>query len=157
MLNYGVPAAGLECSEAAWADAPAEVKGIIKVARIDEVTQQYDVVTSFDVMEHLYEEDIANFIGHMRRISSRYIVLNICASLEGGPTRTIKRGESIPDDLEWLAVSGHVTIRHRSWWKTQFEDSLWHADEDVWHTWVTGLGFPAWEAHNLLILKKAGT
>jgi polysaccharide pyruvyl transferase WcaK-like protein/SAM-dependent methyltransferase len=157
MLNYGVPAAGLECSEAAWADAPPEVKGIIRLAGIDKVTVQFDVVTSFVVMEHLYEEDIANFIGHMKRISSRYIVLNICASPEGGPTRTIKRGESIPDDLEWLAVSGHVTIRHRSWWKTQFEDSLWRADEDVWHTWVTGLGFPAWEAHNLLILKKAGT
>ena len=73
MLLHGVPAAGLECSEAAWNDAPPDVKSIIRVARIDEVTQQYDVVTAFDVMEHLYEEDIAGFIGHMKRISSRYI------------------------------------------------------------------------------------
>jgi SAM-dependent methyltransferase len=157
MLAHGIPAAGLECSAAAREDAPPEVKNIIKVARIDEVTQQYDVVTAFDVMEHLYEEDIAEFIGHMKRIAGRYIALNICASPEGGPTRTIRRGEPIPDDLEWLAVSGHVTIRHRSWWKQQFEDNLWHADEGVCQIWLSRLGFPAWEAHNMLILKKAGT
>jgi polysaccharide pyruvyl transferase WcaK-like protein/SAM-dependent methyltransferase len=156
MLTHGVPAAGLECSEAAWSDAPAEVKSIIRVVRIEDVTQQYDVVTAFDVMEHIYEEDIANFVGHMKRIATRYIALNICASPEGGPIHTIRRGQPIPDDLEWLAVSGHVTIRHRSWWKAQFEDSLWHSDEDIHKIWLSSLGFPAWEAHNLLILKRAG-
>jgi polysaccharide pyruvyl transferase WcaK-like protein len=156
ILACGIPSHGMECSMAAWLDAPREVKDKIRLARIQDIAEKYDVVTAFDLMEHLYEEDIADFVGHMKRIAGRYIVLNICASPEGGPVRTIKRGEPIPDDLEWLAVSGHVTIRHRSWWKERFEDDLWKADETVCQIWLSQLGFPAWEAHNLLILKRAG-
>jgi hypothetical protein len=105
-------------------------------------------------MEHIYEEDIPDFIGHMKRIAGRYIVLNICASPEGGPVLTIKRDQPIPDDLEWLAVSGHVTIRHRSWWKERFEDANWVSDETTAETWLRSLGFPAWEKQNILIIRR---
>jgi polysaccharide pyruvyl transferase WcaK-like protein/SAM-dependent methyltransferase len=154
LIERGVKAQGLECSEAARADAHPLAKDVIRVARIQDIADKYDAVTAFDVMEHLYEEDVPDFVGHMKRLARRYIIMNICASPEGGPTRTIRRGQSIPDDLEWLAVSGHVTIRHKSWWRAVFEDSVWKADDTLMNIWINRLGFPAWEAHNILIMRR---
>jgi polysaccharide pyruvyl transferase WcaK-like protein/SAM-dependent methyltransferase len=155
LRERGVVAHGLECSAAAKADAAESIRDAILLTRIQDVHDRYDTVTAFDVMEHLYEEDIQDFVGHMKRIAKKQIIMNICASPEGGPVRTIRRGEPIPDDLEWLAVSGHVTIRHKSWWRTMFEDTNWKADDTLMGIWIQRLGFPAWEAHNILILRRA--
>ena len=149
----GVVAHGLECSPIARDDAQPVVRPAIFLKKIQDVTDKYDAVTAFDLMEHLFEEDVPGFIGHMKRIARRYIIMNICASPEGGPVRTIQRGQPIPDELEWLAVSGHVTIRHQSWWRKMFEDADWKTDYALMKIWSNRLGFPAWEPHNILIMR----
>jgi hypothetical protein len=109
-------------------------------------------------MEHIFEEDIDDVVTAMKRAAGRFIVLNICTAPENEGNHSLKKGAPIPDDKEWLAVSGHVTIRHRPWWKGRLEDQDWEVDDDIFHKWFShpGFNFPSWTHNNLVILTRRG-
>jgi hypothetical protein len=160
MLDAGVKAEGIDSSRAAWKEAATpEVQKHIKVGHLTDLEhRRYDVLTAFDVMEHIFEEDVEDAIQAMKNAAGRYIVMNICTSPDNEGTHSIKKGAPIPDDLEWLAVSGHVTIRHRPWWKGRLEDEDWEVDDEIFQKWFNhpGFQFPSWGHNNLVILKRRG-
>jgi hypothetical protein len=157
MVDAKVKAQGIDMSAAAWAECAPGMQEHIKVGRVNEVShRRFDVVTAFDVMEHIYLEDLDEAVAAMKQAAGKYIVMNICAARDDEDVFTIKKGEPVPPELEWLAVSGHVTIRHRSWWKNRLEDEDWESDEDMTDTWFkdSRFKFPSWQRHNIVILKR---
>jgi len=159
MLDMGIKVEGIDGSVAAWDDAAPGVQSCIKVATLKDVEhRRYDVVTAFDVMEHIFEEDIDGAIAALKNAAGRFIVLNICAAPDNEGIYSIKKNGPIPDELEWLAVSGHVTIKHKSWWKGRFEDEDWEVDDEAFQKWFNHpqFKFPSWAPHNLMILRRRG-
>jgi SAM-dependent methyltransferase len=157
IVDVGIPALGIDMSKAAWDNAISGMQKHIKVGSIiDLVKDKYDVVTAFDVMEHIYEDDLSDVISTLKATAKKFIIFNICAAADNENTFTIKRDKKIPVELEWLAVSGHVTIRHRAWWKEKLEDNNWEVDEELINKWFADddFDFSSWKRHNVLILKR---
>jgi polysaccharide pyruvyl transferase WcaK-like protein/SAM-dependent methyltransferase len=159
MIDAEVKAEGIDTSEAAWQDAAPGVQPYLKVGRLGDLEhRRYDVLTAFDVMEHIFDADLDEAISAMKQAAGRYIVLNICTAPDNEETHVLKKGAPIPSDKEWLAVSGHVTIKHRSWWKSRLEDENWEVDDEIYEKWFNhpGFKFPSWQHNNLVILKRRG-
>jgi polysaccharide pyruvyl transferase WcaK-like protein len=157
MIEADVRAEGLDASKVAWEESAPGVKEHIKYGSFKDLAhRRYEVVTAFDVMEHIFEEDVDEAIKNLKSAAARYIVMNICAAPDNELPYTIEKGKPIPVHLEWLAVSGHVTIRHRSWWKAKLEDEDWEVDEPLVDSWFQEerFNFPSWQRHNLVILKR---
>jgi|GEM_PF-2317725 len=157
MHDSGIQAEGVDMSHAAWSDAAPGMKEFIKVGTLKDVGHRtYDVLTGFDVMEHIYEEDLHEAIRVMKNAAGRFIVLNICAAPDNEDEHAIAKGKPVPEDKEWLAVSGHVNVRHRGWWKQVLEDENWEFDEDMCEQWrqSPSFNFDSWQQHNLVILRR---
>jgi polysaccharide pyruvyl transferase WcaK-like protein len=157
MLEAKVKAEGVDGSKAAWTESAPGVKEHIKVGSFADLQhRRFDVVTAFDVMEHVFEDDLKNVVDIMKAAAGKFIVLNICAAPDAEKPHTIQQGKPIPEGLEWLAVSGHVTIRHRSWWKARLEDDDWRVDENLIDKWFADANFEfdSWQRHNVIILSR---
>jgi len=126
MIEADVKAQGIDMSAAAWSSSAPGMQQHMKVGSTKDLShRRFDVLTVFDVMEHIFEDDLDEAIEALKQAAGRYIIFNICAAPDDENSFTIKKGEPIPSELEWLAVSGHVTIRYRSWWKARLEDEDW--------------------------------
>jgi hypothetical protein len=157
MLEANVKAEGIDGSRAAWEEAAPGIKEHIKVGSFADLQhRRFDVVTAFDVMEHVFEDDIKAVVDIMKAAAGKYIVLNICCASDEEKPYTIAQGKPIPEGLEWLAVSGHVTIRHRTWWKARLEDDDWRVDENLCDKWFADAEFEfnSWQRHNVIILSR---
>jgi polysaccharide pyruvyl transferase WcaK-like protein len=157
MLQGGIKAEGIDTSRAAHSScAPGTVEAFKVGTFHDLAHRRFDVVTAFDVMEHVFEEDIDSVVSILKSCAGKYIVMNICAAPDNEKPFTISKGKPVPEGLEWLAVSGHVTIRHRSWWKSRLEDDDWRVDENLCDQWFGDpkFDFPSWQRHNLVILSR---
>jgi len=157
MCDAGVDAQGLDGSDAACSVCAPGMEKKIRVGTLKKLEgERYDVLTAFDVMEHIFKDELHQVIAALKKAARRYIVLNICTTPDGGPDFTIKRGESIPEELEWLAVSGHVTIRNVAWWKKILEDENWKVDKQLEDAWFQDarFDFDSWQRNNVVILKK---
>lgn len=72
----GVEAYGLEISEYARKQALPSVKQYIKQGDIRNIPfrkDEFDLVTAFNVLEHVYDEDIAKAVSECRRVSQKYV------------------------------------------------------------------------------------
>lgn len=157
MVDIGVKAQGIDMSTTAWAHAVAGMQPHIKVGELNDIKhRRFDVVTAFDVMEHIFEEDLKEAIKALKESAGKFIIFNICAAPDNEDIHTLKKGEPIPQEMEWCAVSGHVLIRHRSWWKAKMEDEDWESDEQMTDSWFTypGFDFSSWARHNIIILRR---
>jgi polysaccharide pyruvyl transferase WcaK-like protein len=157
MLRSGIKADGIDTSRAAFSTCAPGTAEHFKVGSFKDLAhRRFDVVTAFDVMEHVYEEDLDEVIGILKSCAGKHIVMNICCAPDNENPFTIPKGKPIPESLEWLAVSGHVTIRHRSWWKAKLEDEHWKVDENMCDGWFSDVRFkfPSWQRHNLVILSR---
>jgi polysaccharide pyruvyl transferase WcaK-like protein len=157
MIQAGVKAEGIDTSRAAYSTCAPGVKEHFKVGTFQDLAhRRFDVVTAFDVMEHVFEEDLETVIATLKKCAGKFLVLNICAAPDDEKPHTISKGKAVPEGLEWLAVSGHVTIRHRSWWKAKLEDDDWKVDEDIVDGWFDEpkFDYPSWKRHNLVILRR---
>lgn len=157
MIEGGVKAQGIDVSAAAWADCAPGMQQHMKVGSTKDLShRRFDVLTVFDVMEHIFEDDLPDAIEALKQAAGKYIIFNICAAPDDEDSHTIKKGEPIPQELEWLAVSGHVTIRYRSWWKAKLEDEDWESDEEMTDEWFADnrFAFQSWRRHNMIIMRR---
>ena len=60
-----------------------------------------DLVTAFDVLEHIYEEDIDQTLSEMARVACKYMIFSIC-------TR--------PAAIEVAGENLHPTVHNIQWW-----------------------------------------
>jgi polysaccharide pyruvyl transferase WcaK-like protein/SAM-dependent methyltransferase len=157
MVDAGIEAQGIDMSTAAWMHSAPGMQKHIKIGELGDIRhRRFDVVAVFDVMEHIFEEDIADAIKALKESAGKYIVFNICASPDNENIHTIKKGQPVSQEMEWLGVSGHVTIRYRSWWKARLEDDDWESDEEMTNEWFghPSFRFSSWARHNTIILRR---
>jgi len=158
MRQRDCAAIGIDGSAAAISRPAPGMKDFISVTDLKDANGPYEVVTAFDVLEHIYEEDIPDFIKLLKSKAAKHLVLNICVKGENAPDTTIERGKPIPSNLEWMAVSGHVTLRDEYWWRAMLADDEWHFDQSVVNKWFADEEFqiPAWTRRHFAILTKRG-
>jgi hypothetical protein len=86
----------------------------------------FDLTVVLDFFEHIYLEDLDFVISQMYRVSKKWIFLQIGTTPEKG--YILKKGESIPVELEVNTVAGHVTVCKKEWWINK----LLSGREDKW-------------------------
>lgn len=80
LRKLGVAAYGLEISEYARKQALSAVKPYIKhgdIRHIPYEKNEFDLVTVFNVLEHVYEDDIAKAVSECRRVSKQYVLFKM--------------------------------------------------------------------------------
>ncbi len=102
LIELGVDAKGIDPSEYALSGAHEDVKskltsGVVQSIPFDDNT--FDVVTCFDVMEHIPEADIDIALSEMIRVSKQWVVLRLVT-------------KELPDDID----KNHATIHDKEWW-----------------------------------------
>jgi len=84
----------------------------------------FDLVTCLDLFEHIYEEDLPQVINEMFRVAKKWVFIQIC-TVNGQEGYTLGKKESVPIELEGMAVAGHVCIKPEYWWNYRFYKNEW--------------------------------
>lgn len=102
LSELGVEACGIDVSEYAISNAKGDVR-LGAAQDIEHPTNGVDVVTAFDVMEHISEKEVPKVCNELLRVAKKYVVVRV-------PTKDEK------GDLD----AYHETIKPREWWEEQF-------------------------------------
>lgn len=106
LRKAGVDAWGMDISEYALSQAPAEVKPYLKVASADSLPfgdKEFDMVFSASTLEHLPTDIVAKTISEIKRVAKRGIIA------------------VTPGDNPYFSEDiTHKTKQPLSWWKEQF-------------------------------------
>lgn len=132
----------------------------------------FDFVIALDFFEHVYLEDIDFVLEEIYRVSKKWIFLQI-AIIGGGSGFSIhengyiiKKGESVPIELEGMAVAGHVTVQSRDFWveklknielKNKSKGGNWRFREDLVQEFIRRTPsdiISNWTKNLLLVLEK---
>ncbi len=127
LRKLNIDASGIDFSEYAISNASEEIKNHVTVGLAESMSPQYsensfDVVTCFDVLEHLTEKDAIKACKNALDIATKYVI--VCV-----PTRKVE------GDLDVT----HKTIKPKEWWEQIFmehgghiEPVERHSDKNVW-------------------------
>lgn len=114
---------GVDVSKYAIEHTVPDMKGRTKLADIstapslEPFPDKYDVVLATDLLEHLYEEDLADTFKWMSGRSSKWMFFCVATDANGF---SIGKGEKVPLHLESMAVAGHVNVRPWQYWARFF-------------------------------------
>lgn len=84
--------------------------------------EKYDVVMATDLLEHLYASDLDATFDWIVKKAKRWIFF--CVATAGSPDKgefIHTKGEQVPIEWEGTAISGHVNVRHWTYWVDYFE------------------------------------
>jgi len=109
LWNKGIPEVfGCDISEYAIKEANFNLQGnfthICSITELDYCDNFADLVTCFDVLEHVPKKDSEKAIQELKRVSSKYILCSICFKGD----RNEKKDKT------------HINIRTRGWWMDLF-------------------------------------
>jgi|SRR5829696_390207 ubiquinone/menaquinone biosynthesis C-methylase UbiE len=110
-LEEGIDAYGIDISAHAFENALAEVKDRITFGSITEIPfgdEEFDVMTAFDVIEHINPKDTLDMIQEIRRVlkPDGIIIITTPSSNFGG----------------WVFDLTHINVRPPRFWKLIFEE-----------------------------------
>jgi ubiquinone/menaquinone biosynthesis C-methylase UbiE len=94
---------GIRCIGVDFACPSADI--ICSMEKLPIKDKEFDLVTSFDALEHLTPDLVIPTLSEMERVSHRYIV-----SISYVPSKILVNGENL-----------HPTVRSKEWWKQQFQ------------------------------------
>jgi SAM-dependent methyltransferase len=151
MRELGIDARGVDISEWAVEHAAPGARGHVRVgdllAGLPHRTGEFDVVTAFEVLEHLAPEDVPAAVAELRRVCGGWLVATIpsVGPNEHGPGGWFNakvRDEVLPgylaldetydgpvpfDDLRrdpsGRPIEGHLTVASFRWWTQRFADA----------------------------------
>jgi ubiquinone/menaquinone biosynthesis C-methylase UbiE len=100
---------GIDPSEYALTEAHPDIierlaHGIAQSLSIDD--NAFDIVTCFDVLEHIPEKDIPQVLQELFRVSKQWVVLRVVT-------------KQLPDDVD----ANHATIHDKDWWIEKIKES----------------------------------
>lgn len=108
LYDRGVDAYGVDASEYAVSKVPEDVRSRVKLGVASDLTYmcgEFDLVTIFDVLEHIPEELANQTCAELLRVSSRWVLVYVVTRLE-------------PDDID----PTHINIKPREWWEAKFAE-----------------------------------
>jgi ubiquinone/menaquinone biosynthesis C-methylase UbiE len=110
-IEEGINAYGIDISTHALENALAEVKDRITFGSITEIPfsdEEFDVMTAFDVIEHIHPKDTLNAITEIRRVlKPDGIVIITTPSSNFG---------------DWVSDLTHINVRPPKFWKLLLEE-----------------------------------
>lgn len=123
------------------------------------------MITALDLFEHIYMEDQDRLQRSIWETTARCGSLVACIGTASGPHDTWihRKGEEIPIEKEWQAVSGHITVLPHSWWLDLLRSYGWTIDLtamamfEAWRTTTDLPGFAAleaWDARHFVVARK---
>lgn len=125
LTDLGVDAYGIDPSQYAIENGCPEIISKLQIGlaqNIDFPDNSFDVVTCFDVLEHIPLRDALKVCKELIRVSREWVIVRMVT-------------EEVPGDMD----SSHETIRPADWWKERFEkadgevvDSNSYFNEGVW-------------------------
>jgi ubiquinone/menaquinone biosynthesis C-methylase UbiE len=110
-IEEGIDAYGIDISTHALENALAEVQDRITFGSITKIPfgdEEFDVMTAFDVIEHVHPKDTSNMIQEIRRVlkPDGIIIITTPSSNFGG----------------WVYDLTHINVRPPRFWKLIFEE-----------------------------------
>lgn len=116
--QLGIDAYGIDISEYAIETAPASIKNRLGLGDISDNafmmenfgTKSYQIITCFDVLEHIKVPELYNAILHAARMASQYVILNV----------PVKDTDDEPDESKTSTDKTHVSIYTPTWWLSTF-------------------------------------
>lgn len=109
LVELGVDAYGIDASKYAFGEVPEEIKDRISLGMAQELSDKdnsFDVVTCFDVLEHIPEEDITKVLSNMLRITKQWLVIRVVT-------------KELPDDVD----AYYATIHDKDWWVEKIKET----------------------------------
>lgn len=98
---------------------------------------QFDLVINLDLMEHIYAEDCEFVIDEMVRVARKYIFLQIAIVGNGSDPSVsdtgyiLQKGVPVPNELQGVAVAGHVTVQPTVFWMSKLFREGWRFRIDL--------------------------
>lgn len=136
--DIGIKAEGFDFSE--WAINNLYSKCKKEWVKIHDVTKpwpypdkHFDLVTILDLMEHVYIDDIDFVINDIYRVANKWVFLQIATVKQGSHEKgyIIKKGESVPVDLQVYTVAGHVLVQTEKFWVDKLKRDGWIIRKDL--------------------------
>ncbi len=135
---------GIDVSPYVLNAAPTIIKPYLKemnVTKLDFPNDHFELVAAFDIMEHLYFEEIVQAVEEVCRVASKYILIRV-------PVPYYDAELSISDYSSYRCIDkGHVSVYPWDFWarrmiksgKFQFWfASLWGREAEIsCETWIT--------------------
>lgn len=104
--NLGVDSYGIDASGYAVAKVPEKVKDRVKLGLASGLTYEsgaFDLVTIFDVLEHIPDELAGQSCAELLRVTNRWVLAYVVTTHE-------------PDDID----PTHINIKPREYWEAKF-------------------------------------
>jgi len=92
-------------------------------------SQSFDFVVCLDLMEHIYEEDIGVVIEELYRVCRPNGTVFLQIAVSPYTNYSLKKGETVPDSIVVLTLTGHVLVQSREWWLNKLEIDGWKHDQ----------------------------
>lgn len=122
----------------------------------------FDLVLALDLFEHIYLDDIDKVTKEMYRVTKKWIFLQIATVDRGSGNGgyILKKGESVPVELEGMAVAGHVTVQIKEFWVDKLmkgRNNKWKLRDDLVAEFIRKVPSDVisnWVKNTLLIIEK---
>lgn len=167
LRDIGIPTYGFDFSE--WAVANPHPKCHKDWIKVHDATKEFpysgspfDLTICLDLMEHMYIDDVDKVINEIYRISNKWIFLQI-ATINSDTNENgyiLKKGDTVPKELEGMAVAGHVTVQNRQFWINKLmngKENKWKLREDKVTEFVNKTPnnvIANWIKNTIIILEK---
>ena len=167
LRQRGVAAEGVDISEHAIHGARESERPYLR--RGDTIAsppeRPYSFVSALDLVEHIYDSDQpALWCAFWRAVRpGGVLVLNVATAHRPNEEFVHARGQPVPIEREWQAVSGHVCVRHATHWYSGAQALGWQIDRaameafERWRLSTPGYrDLDAWGAQNYMVLRRPG-
>jgi len=118
MRNHGWEAFGIDTSEYALEMSPERIKPFLVRTSVVEMKlpeDEFDVVTAFDVLEHLYIEEILEAVKRISKVCRKYILIRL-------PVQSPYQEVWLTDISFKVFDKGHISIYPYPFWVRRFEE-----------------------------------
>jgi len=118
----------------------------------------FDMVTSLDLLEHIYPDDLDFVLKEFFRVSSKWVFLQI-ATVDGIREigYALKKEDPIPFDTDARTWAGHVNVQTEEYWYDVLEREDWIPRRDLvqyFYSEVKSGIVSNWVQNSLIILEN---
>jgi len=109
LVDLGVNASGIDPSNYAISAVLPDIKERIKQGIAQALPYEenlFDIVTCFDVLEHIHENEVPQVLSEMFRVTKQWLIIRVVT-------------KQLPNDVG----SNHATIHNKEWWNEKIKEA----------------------------------